>query len=47
MPKKNPPIGTDADLNAITLQPLFADEDQARRLRGSEAMAERSRLSSL
>jgi transposase-like protein len=30
MPKKNPPTGTDADFNAITLQPLFADEDKAR-----------------
>jgi transposase-like protein len=30
MPKKNPPTGTDADLNAVTLQPLFADEDKAR-----------------
>jgi transposase-like protein len=30
MPKKNPPTGTDADLNAMTLQPLFADEDKAR-----------------
>jgi transposase-like protein len=30
MPKKNPPTGTDADLNAMSMQPLFADEDKAR-----------------
>jgi transposase-like protein len=30
MPKKNPPTGTDADLNAVTLQPFFADEEKAR-----------------
>jgi transposase-like protein len=30
MPRKNPPTGTDADLNALTMQPLFADEDKAR-----------------
>jgi transposase-like protein len=30
MPAKNKPTGTDADLNAMTLQPLFADEDKAR-----------------
>jgi len=30
MPAKNPPTGTDADLNAFTLQPMFADEDKAR-----------------
>jgi len=30
MPAKNPPTGTDADLNVMTLQPLFADEDKAR-----------------
>ena len=30
MPRKNPPTGTDADLNLATLLPLFADEDKAR-----------------
>jgi transposase-like protein len=30
MPKKNPPTGTDADLNAMSMQPLFADEGKAR-----------------
>ncbi len=30
MPRKNPPTGTDADLNAMSMQPLFADEDKAR-----------------
>jgi transposase-like protein len=30
MPAKNKPTGTDADFNAVTLQPLFADEDMAR-----------------
>src|SRR5580658_9671564 len=30
MPAKNKPTGTDADLNAVTLQPMFADEDKAR-----------------
>jgi transposase-like protein len=30
MPRKNPPTGTDADLNALTMQPLFADEGKAR-----------------
>jgi transposase-like protein len=30
MPAKNPPTGTDADFNAIMLQPLFADEEKAR-----------------
>ncbi len=30
MPAKRPPTGTDADLNALTMQPLFADEDRAR-----------------
>jgi transposase-like protein len=30
MPKKNPPTGTDADLNLVSLLPLFTDEDKAR-----------------
>ncbi len=30
MPRKNPPTGTDADLNLGTLLPLFMDEDKAR-----------------
>jgi transposase-like protein len=30
MPRKNPPTGTDADLNTVSMQPLFADEDKAR-----------------
>ena len=28
--KKNPPTGTDADLNLVSLLPLFTDEDKAR-----------------
>jgi transposase-like protein len=30
MPRKNPPTGTDADLNLATLLPLFTDESKAR-----------------
>jgi len=30
MPKERPPTETDVDLSAMTLQPLFADEDKAR-----------------
>src|ERR1700730_16010908 len=30
MPKKNPPTGTDADLNLDTLSNLFVDDDAAR-----------------
>lgn len=30
MPRKNPPTGTDADLNLVTMIPLFADEGKAR-----------------
>jgi transposase-like protein len=30
MPRKNPPTGTDADLNLVTLSQLFVDEDKAR-----------------
>lgn len=46
MLKKNPPTGTDADLNAMTMQPLFADEDKAH-ICGVEAMAEWSGLPAL
>lgn len=31
MPAKNPPTGTDADLNLATMAPLFVDEDKARK----------------
>ena len=30
MPRKNPPTGTDADLNLATMLPLFSDESKAR-----------------
>jgi transposase-like protein len=30
VPKKNPPTGTDADLNMATMAPLFNDEEKAR-----------------
>ena len=30
MPRKNPPTGTDADLNLATLSDLFVDEEKAR-----------------
>lgn len=30
MPRKNPPTGTDQDLNLAAMAPLFADEDMAR-----------------
>ena len=31
MPAKNPPTGTDADLNLATMRRIFDDEDKARK----------------
>ena len=47
MPAKNKPTGTDADLNALTMQPLFADEDKALAFFEFEALAERSGVPAL
>lgn len=39
MPRKNPPTGTDADLNLATLSPLFVDETKAREFLESKRWA--------